>query len=247
MSPFVFWPVGILGRASGLAAVGGFIAGILTAFLAVHCGILHLLAGILIMIAGFSINIRIMGRPNLSLLGEDTIFSVANVGGFSEIIFKPLLLAVLVFLLAVFLTRFLLSETGLAMRATGINVRMVRAQGGNPDFYFYFGLGLSNALVALGGRFFLKAPVSPMSPPVSAPLFLVWPPSFWVKHYCAEAPLGGFTGLFAGLYFIPSGYRLCAQRGDIWLASVRFKFSNGGIGGISAYRSQLRQDWPDDD
>ena len=98
-----------------------------------------------------------MGRPNLSLLGEDTIFSVANVGGFSEIIFKPLLLAVLVFLLAVFLTRFLLSETGLAMRATGINVRMVRAQGGNPDFYFYFGLGLSNALVALGGALFSQS------------------------------------------------------------------------------------------
>lgn len=143
--------------ASGLAAVGGFIVGILTAFLAVHCGILHLLAGILTMIAGFSINIRIMGRPNLSLLGEDTIFSVANVGGFSEIIFKPLLLAVLVFLLAVFLIRFLLSETGLAMRATGINVRMVRAQGGNPDFYFYFGLGLSNALVALGGALFSQS------------------------------------------------------------------------------------------
>lgn len=58
-----------------LAIAAGGLCGLVTAFLAVRCGILHLLASILTMIAAFSINIRIMGSPNLSLLGEDTLFT----------------------------------------------------------------------------------------------------------------------------------------------------------------------------
>ena len=191
MSPFVFWPLGsLVGKRFGRRRrfyrryINRLFSRPLRHFAPLSRYFNH--------DCRFSINIRIMGRPNLSLLGEDTIFSVANVGGFSEIIFKPLLLAVLVFLLAVFLTRFLLSETGLAMRATGINVRMVRAQGGNPDFYFYFGLGLSNALVALGGALFSQsARFADVTTGVGTIIF-GWPPSFWVKHYCAEAPFGWF-------------------------------------------------------
>ncbi|MFP3345791.1 ABC transporter permease, partial [Halomonas sp. SIMBA_159] len=58
-----------------LAILAGGMCGLVTAFLAVRCGILHLLASILTMIAAFSINIRIMGRPNLALLGDDTILT----------------------------------------------------------------------------------------------------------------------------------------------------------------------------
>ena len=143
--------------ATVLAFIGGIGAGLITAFLSVHCGILHLLAGILTMIAGFSINIRIMGRPNLSLLGEQTIFSPLIDGGFAAVFAQPLLIALLVLALIVVLAFFLLSESGLALRATGQNQRMLRAQGGNPGFYIYCGLILSNGLVALGGAMFSQA------------------------------------------------------------------------------------------
>lgn len=60
--------------ATGMAVIAGSMTGWVTAFLAVRCGILHLLASILTMIAAFSINIRIMGKPNMALLGK-TLFS----------------------------------------------------------------------------------------------------------------------------------------------------------------------------
>ena len=142
--------------ASMLAAFGGACAGAITAFLAVNCGILNLLASILTMIAGFSINLRIMGRPNISLLGESTIFSPLADLSMNLIHAKPLFLALLAFALIALLTRTLLSEAGLAMRAAGGNPHMLRAAGGNPGGYIYLGLALSNALVALGGALFAQ-------------------------------------------------------------------------------------------
>ena len=142
--------------ASMLAAFGGACAGAITAFLAVNCGILNLLASILTMIAGFSINLRIMGRPNISLLGESTIFSPLADLSMNLIHAKPLFLALLAFALIALLTRILLSEAGLAMRAAGGNPHMLRAAGGNPGGYIYLGLALSNALVALGGALFAQ-------------------------------------------------------------------------------------------
>lgn len=145
------------GTATALAALGGAAAGIVTAFLAVHCGILHLLAGILTMLAGYSINLRIMGRPNISLLGEKTVFTPLEELPFGLIVAKPLFLIALSFLLILLLSRMLLSESGLALRAAGGNPKMLRAQGGNPGFYAYAGLAASNALAALGGALFAQA------------------------------------------------------------------------------------------
>ncbi len=142
--------------AGALAAAGGAAAGIVTAFLAVHCGILHLLAGILTMLAGYSINLRVMGRPNISLLGEKTVFSPLEDLPLNPIYAKPLFLTALAFLLIILLSRLLLSETGLAMRAAGGNPKMLRAQGGAPGFFVYLGLAASNALVALGGALFAQ-------------------------------------------------------------------------------------------
>ncbi|MGI9306409.1 MAG: ABC transporter permease [Gammaproteobacteria bacterium] len=143
--------------ASVLAACAGAAAGMLTAFLAVQCGILHLLASILTMLAGYSINLRIMGRPNISLLGEETLFSPLEYFSLNPVYGKPLLLALLSALLIAALARMLLSESGLAMRAAGDNPKMLRAQGGNPGFSVYLGLAVSNGLVALGGALFAQA------------------------------------------------------------------------------------------
>ena len=145
------WTAGIL------AVLGGAAAGIITAFLAVNCGILHLLASILTMLAGYSVNLRIMGRPNISLLGEQTVFSPLENLPLAFIHAKPLFLTALAFLLIILLSRMLLSETGLAMRAAGSNPKMLRALGGNPGFSVYLGLAVSNGLVALGGALFAQS------------------------------------------------------------------------------------------
>lgn len=143
--------------ASVLATLGGAMTGIVTAFLAVNCGILHLLASILTMIAAFSVNLRIMGRPNISLLGEPTVFSPLEALPLEMVHAKPLFLAAAAFVIIVILTRLLLSEAGLAMRAAGGNPAMLRAAGGDPGGYVYLGLAASNGLVALGGALFAQA------------------------------------------------------------------------------------------
>lgn len=141
--------------ATGLAIVAGGVTGWVTAFLAVRCGILHLLASILTMIAAFSVNIRIMGRPNVALLGEVTILTPFESLG-NPMLMRPLVVGILVLLAAFFIVRLLNSDFGLGLRATGVNARMVRAQGGSTSFYTYFALALSNGLVGFAGALFAQ-------------------------------------------------------------------------------------------
>ncbi|MEH0741420.1 ABC transporter permease [Vibrio cholerae] len=141
--------------ATFMAIVAGAMTGWVTAFLAVRCGILHLLASILTMIAAFSINIRIMGRPNMALLGEDTILTPFETMG-DPMLVRPLLVGVLVLLSAWFVIRLLNSDFGLGLRATGVNARMVSAQGASTSFYTYFGLALSNGFVGFAGALFAQ-------------------------------------------------------------------------------------------
>jgi putative ABC transport system permease protein len=142
--------------ATGMAIIAGGMTGLVTGFLAIRCGILHLLAGILTMIAAFSVNIRIMGRPNIALLNEPTVLDA--IAGFTEISVyaRPSFVGLIAFVCAGLLIRFLHSDFGLAMRATGVNSRMVRANGGNTAMLTYAGLAISNALAALGGSLFAQ-------------------------------------------------------------------------------------------
>jgi putative ABC transport system permease protein len=140
--------------ATVLAILAGGACGLVTAFLAVRCGILHLLASILTMIAAFSINIRIMGRPNIALLGERTIFSSIEKFGIDPLYGNLGMIFVIVLLVALVTIRLLSSDFGLALRATGVNNAMVAAQGGSVGFYTYVGLALSNGLVGLAGALF---------------------------------------------------------------------------------------------
>ncbi|GMQ45858.1 ABC transporter permease [Vibrio sp. 10N] len=141
--------------ATGMAIVAGAATGWVTAFLAVRCGILHLLASILTMIAAFSINIRIMGRPNMALLGEDTILTPFEMMGDAMYV-RPLVVGVLVLISAWFVVRLLNSDFGLGLRATGVNARMVKAQGASTSFYTYFCLALSNGFVGFAGALFAQ-------------------------------------------------------------------------------------------
>ena len=147
--------------ASLAAALAGACAGIVTAWLNVRLKILHLLASILTMIALYSINLRIMGRPNIALLGETTVFTPLEALGeavdLPTYVLLPIALFVLVILVKLALDWFLNSEVGLAMRATGVNPRMARAQGIHTNRYILGGMALSNALVALAGALFAQS------------------------------------------------------------------------------------------
>jgi putative ABC transport system permease protein len=108
------------------------------------------------MIALYSVNLRVMGKPNVPLINEPTVFSVFAFEQVPEYWLKPLVLLAIVAVVKVLLDLFFASEAGLAMRATGGNPRMARAQGISTDLQTTLGLALSNALVALAGALFVQ-------------------------------------------------------------------------------------------
>lgn len=139
-----------------LAMLAGALAGLVTAVLNVRFHILHLLASILTMIALFSINLRIMGRPNIALLTEQTVLTPLVPLGLWMPVLKVLVVGVVALVAALLLIRFLASDYGLAMRATGANPRMAQAQGVRTGPTILVGMALSNALVALAGALFAQ-------------------------------------------------------------------------------------------
>lgn len=143
--------------ATFIAFLAGGIAGVVTAWLNVRLKIMQLLASILVMIALYSINLRIMGKPNVALIAEPTVFTALTFGDMSEMWVKPLVLLVIVAIAKIGVDLFFASETGLALRATGGNPRMARAQGISTDRLTIAGLALSNALVALAGALFAQS------------------------------------------------------------------------------------------
>ena len=144
--------------ATGLAITAGALAGLCTAFLSVRFGILNLLASILTMIALYSINLRVMGKPNLSLLNQPTVLAPAEqmLAGLPSLIAMPLILLVAIGLAKVLVDAFLNSQVGLAMRATGMNPVMAQAQGIQTDRLILLGMALSNGLAALSGALFAQ-------------------------------------------------------------------------------------------
>lgn len=142
--------------ASLAAGLAGAAAGLVTALLNVRFKILHLLASILTMIALFSVNLRVMGRPNVALLMQDTVLTPFYGLGLPDHVVRPLVVLVIVGVVVLLLARFLSSEFGLAMRATGVNARMARAQGVNTDAHIYTGIALSNGLCGLAGALFAQ-------------------------------------------------------------------------------------------
>ncbi|MDM0016966.1 ABC transporter permease [Variovorax saccharolyticus] len=143
--------------ATGAAIAAGALSGWLTAWLNVRLRIMQLLASILVMIALYSINLRVMGKPNIALIDEPTVFSMLSFGGLPDYLLKPLVLLAIVAAVKLLLDLFFASEAGLAMRATGGNPRMARAQGISTDRQTLCGLALSNALVALAGALFVQS------------------------------------------------------------------------------------------
>lgn len=137
-----------------LAFVAGCGAGIVTGFLQTKCRVQSILAGILTMTALYSINLKILGAPSLSLFNKDTIFKPfeAVLGDYTNM----MIVAVLLVLLILILYMFLKTQLGMSLRATGDNEAMVRASSINSDAMKIIGLALANGLVALGGAVFAQ-------------------------------------------------------------------------------------------
>ncbi|WP_419787941.1 ABC transporter permease [Pseudodesulfovibrio sp.] len=135
-----------------MAGAAGFLAGAVTGILNTKFKILHLLASILTMISLYSINLRIMGRPNMTLLGKDTVVDwFRTYTGLPSYLSTPVLFAIICFVTVAVLVWFLHTEVGLAFLATGDNSQMITSQGVNTDIVIICGVGLSNAMVSMSG------------------------------------------------------------------------------------------------
>lgn len=150
------------------AFLAGMLAGSITGILYTKFKIQEILAGILMMTALYSINLRIMGRSNIPLLDTKTVSQIPEqlllnasqgeskifVMGWTVSVMDLAVLissALLCIAIGWLLYRFLLTHFGTALRATGNNAQMVRAQGINNNKMVIFGLAFSNGLVALSG------------------------------------------------------------------------------------------------
>lgn len=134
------------------AFCAGALAGLVTAILHTRMGIPPILAGILTQLALYSINLRIMGKSMLAVSVDkfDLLVSVRNQ--------QSSCLVALLFVVAIIavLYWFFGTELGCAIRATGANANMSRAQGINTDLMKIVGLVLANGLVGLSGGLYTQ-------------------------------------------------------------------------------------------
>ncbi|MFK5222711.1 ABC transporter permease [Glaesserella parasuis] len=136
----------------------GAVAGMITASLHIGFKIEKLLASILMMIALYSINLRIMGSPNVSLLGEATIYDVMTAQDDVQLAMVRLLMAIFVVIIAkLIFDLFFATQIGLAVRATGTNPRMAKAQGIAINKMTLLGMAISNGLIALAGSLYVQS------------------------------------------------------------------------------------------
>ncbi|MGE7601332.1 ABC transporter permease [Peribacillus sp. NPDC097675] len=154
------------------AMIAGFVAGIMTGLLHTKGKINPLLAGILMMIALFSINLRIMGASNIPMLSQTTIITnieetwsrtgldhmfngIFSIFGLGDSLPKTwgilIVMLIVVLMIQVGMSAFLKTEVGLALRATGDNEAMVKSFSAHTGNMKVLGLAIGNALVAFSG------------------------------------------------------------------------------------------------
>ncbi|MGO2626173.1 MAG: ABC transporter permease [Leuconostoc mesenteroides] len=129
----------------------GTIAGLITGLLYTKGKIPILLSGILVMTATLSINLRIMGSANISLLNQKSIFSIKILQHLPKYFDSVFLGLVIIAVITAGLIFFLQTELGQAFIATGDNPNMAQSIGIQTDRMTIMGLMLSNGLIAFGG------------------------------------------------------------------------------------------------
>jgi putative ABC transport system permease protein len=126
------------------ATFGGAVAGAVTGFLHVKLKISNLMSGILVMIALYSVNLRIMGKSNTPLFSTNNIFK-------NNIMSSIFIILAVVIVFKIILDLFLKTKTGFLLIAVGDNEQVVSALGVNKNSVKILGLMISNGLVALAG------------------------------------------------------------------------------------------------
>ncbi|MCL2526937.1 MAG: ABC transporter permease [Defluviitaleaceae bacterium] len=134
------------------AVTAGAAAGMCTAFLQTKLRVQPILAGILTMMASFSVNLYVMnGRPNIPLLREETLFTTLGRYFNSIQAARFFLPAIVVLVAGAGLGVFFNTRLGLTVRATGDNEEMCRASSINTTFTKFVGLAIGNGFAALSG------------------------------------------------------------------------------------------------
>ena len=136
-----------------VAGIAGMLAGAMSGLLHTKLKIPALMAGILTMIALYSVILRVMGKANLSLLNTDTVFTSMEFLQLSPNMTTFVVGLFIAVAIPLWMYWFFGTEIGMAVRATGNNPQMIRAMGVNTDDMFLLGLVLSNGLVAVSGAF----------------------------------------------------------------------------------------------
>ena len=126
-----------------VALVAGAAAGSVTGLIHVKLKVKDLLAGILVMTALYSVNLRVMGKSNIPLFEEDNIFNTE---------YSMMITIVVLILISKFLLDYLLkTKFGFALKALGDNENLIVSLGLNEEKYKIYGLMIANAFVAFSG------------------------------------------------------------------------------------------------
>ena len=139
--------------ALGAAFLVSAVAGAITAYIHTRFNVNGLLAGILVMTGLYSINLHIMGRSNIPLLNQTTVFTwleKLNPGMHAEV-WTCIVLSALMAVFWLTITLFLKTDLGIAMRATGNNPVMASANGVNVGWMTIFGVAFANGMVGVSG------------------------------------------------------------------------------------------------
>lgn len=137
--------------ASLLAIIAGMVAGLITGLLCTKGKIPSLLAGILTMTAAYSVNLRIMGKSNISLLGQKTMFSNSFLQSLPQYFDGVVLGLIVVMVITLLLVFFLNTDYGQGFVVTGDNPTMAKSLGVHTDVMIIVGLMISNGMVGLCG------------------------------------------------------------------------------------------------
>ncbi len=134
-----------------LSMFAGCIAGFCTYSMYRYLKVPKILSGVLMMMGLYTVNLRILGRPNLQILREKSVFSILPITiGNIWILYVLIIISVMLILGCILLYVFLESRSGLILRVSGANPKSAIIQGISPNRIFW-GLGLANALIALSG------------------------------------------------------------------------------------------------
>ena len=126
-----------------VALIAGAAAGAITGLIHVKLKVKDLLAGILVMTALYSVNLRVMGKSNIPLFEEDNIFNTE---------YSMMITIVVLILISKFLLDYLLkTKFGFALKALGDNENLIVSLGLNEEKYKIYGLMIANAFVAFSG------------------------------------------------------------------------------------------------